>query len=216
MHPSKQRVLDIYGHEPKDLDDLARCTISVINRSSFLYNKRTNIRSRVVGFSWDITYSNKIDNNHSCPLSGEKNFGGYKPNIPTHYPGWYGRVWIRYSNTIEYFGSDPFSESLTYPGSGGSGSYDGPWKNSCRQGYEKNRGLPAYPHVFSWDYKIFMDDWPLINYEMESLLLLDMLEHDRILPNSHAHKFLWEEEESERAEEREYLQNLNDKWDDFD
>jgi hypothetical protein len=99
MHPRKQHVLDVFGREPETLDELAYCTIKVIEsvKADRWGHSKTTETCNVVGFSWDIRDS-MVSNSHSAPLDGVSNWGG-KDGLPTVYPGWTGRVWIRYDNT---------------------------------------------------------------------------------------------------------------------
>jgi hypothetical protein len=196
MHPNKQRVLDIYGHEPKDLDDLAHCVISVVNES-------LKSKSKVVGLAWDISYSRTVSNTHHCPLDGKTNWGGRDRNLPRNYPGWTGRLWIRYATRTRSFESDPLSLTLTHTGSGGFGAYDGPWGTLCAKWYRnpKKKSLPE-PDVYSWYYKIFEDDWPLVMQDLKSQMVLNMLVQDDY--GDLHHEFLWEDPET-AAKDREIL-----------
>lgn len=206
MHPSKQKILNIYGHEPTDLDDLANCVIAVVNDACLkaIRRKRVGILPpmRVVGFSWDIAYNDAVSNSHNAPLDGETNFGGYKKLIPRHYPGWQGRVWIRYSCDPPHFGSSDFvNSSLTYTGTGGFGSYNGPW--SCiSAAYSKFQPMKNNTDflIYSWDYKIFASDWPLVASQVEGLRLLDKLQSDFDQP--YKHFFLWEDPVTKMDDEK--------------
>lgn len=85
-YPTKIRGRNLYGSEPTNLDDLARCIIAIANNS-------TEVGNSIVGFSWDIKYG-QISNTHNCPLNGVTNFKS-AANLPKNYPGWQGRVWLR-------------------------------------------------------------------------------------------------------------------------
>jgi len=170
---TKDKILKIYGHEPTSLDDLAHCVIAMVNT----FKGRSEKSTKITGFSWQISYDQKVRNTHNCPINGETNWGNEKPNAPKGYPGWSGRVWIRYVKYPDSFGSDTFESSLTYPGTGGGGEYDGPFKR-------KDGG-----YICSWDYHFFSDDWPLIN---DGLMMLDILENNK-LTRTYKHNFLWED-----------------------
>jgi len=65
----------------------------------------------------------QVSNSHSCPKNGIKNWHGNQ-ELPTHYPGWRGRIHIKY-NSRNYAG---FLTSILEPyyintGSGGGGEY---------------------------------------------------------------------------------------------
>jgi len=165
----KENLLKLYGHEPTSLDDLARCVIAMIET----HTDRKKRDVKVAGFSWEIHYDPCISNTHYAPVGGETNWGGEKKHIPRNYPGWYGRVWIRYEKDYDMFGSDPFESTLTYPGTGGAGEYDGPFKR-------KNGGA-----LRSWDYRFFEDDFPLVTIPYKGEMMLDMLENGRLKRYEH-------------------------------
>ena len=95
LHPKKKAVLDIYGREPRDLDDLGHCVIAVLNSqyasNSIRPNKNTK-RIKVAGLMWEIEHQASVSNTHDAPLNGVTNWGGRKPGAPHGYPGWYGRA----------------------------------------------------------------------------------------------------------------------------
>ena len=117
----KKDILKVYGREPTTLDELAECVIKVIDR-----------QTPVAGFVWHIRHDTSVSNTHDCPIDGVTNWGGRDQNRPFGYPGWEGRVWIRYKSDKETWGSDPFRATLTHTGAGGWGSYDGPWQKISR------------------------------------------------------------------------------------
>jgi len=160
MHPKKKFILDIFGREPSTLNELGDCARAVIDNE---LNKSDN---RCVGLQWDIRYSDTVSNTHDAPVSGQTNFGS-RDGKPTSYPGWLGRVWVRYAKYPESSGSDPFRRTLTYTGTGGYGSYRGPWEQVARTHYErqlrKKQKLDYHePAIFSWYYRFFADDWPAL------------------------------------------------------
>ena len=151
------RKVAAFGREPATLEDLFEFVKFAINK----YSKAT-----VVGLAWDISYRD-CSNTHSCPLNGDTNWGSSKKGVPTSYPGFRGRVWVRYSDNRETFGSDPFRSTVTYTGTGGAGGYDGPWEKLASvwfkrygHGNRKNPSIYPEPNVYSWDYTIWLDDWP--------------------------------------------------------
>jgi hypothetical protein len=157
MHSRKKFILDIFGHEPATLDELGDCVRAVIDHSGL----------RCVGLQWNVRYSDMVSNTHDAPLSGITNFGS-REGRPIGYPGWAGRVWVRYAKYPKSFGSEPFQRTLTYTGTGGFGSYHGPWERIARHHYQERtmkRQKINYPEpaIFSWDYRFFADDWPAIS-----------------------------------------------------
>jgi len=186
-HPRKKHILNVYGREPRGLDDLARCVIAVINH-----------RRPVVGFAWQISKSAKVSNSHSAPLDGVHNWSR-KPELPMGYPGWQGRVWIRYAAPDRGFGSDAFHETLTDTGTGGFGSYDGPWTGISKVRWEtygyKTRGKNVYPEpqIYSWGYRFYDSDWPDL-YKDD---LFDIIANK---PKVNTHKFLWNDPKVEQSD----------------
>jgi hypothetical protein len=160
MQPKKKYILDVFGHEPSTLNELGDCVRAVID------NEMDKSGNRCVGLQWDIRYSDTVSNTHDAPMSGIINFGS-RDGKPTSYPGWLGRVWVRYAIYPKSFGSDPFQRTLTYTGTGGFGSYSGPWERIAKTHYQRGmlkRQKLDYPEpaIFSWDYRIFADDWPVL------------------------------------------------------
>ena len=181
----KKDILKVYGREPRSTSELAECVIKVIDR-----------KTPVAGFAWDIRRDTSVSNTHDCPIDGVTNWGGRDQNRPFGYPGWEGRVWIRYKSDKETWGSDPFHATLTYPGTGGwRGSYDGPWQKISRAWHkahpnQNKKGFkPRYPQpqVYGWDYRFFDSDWPDLYYTE----IFDIIKGSKRTK----HKFLWEDPE---------------------
>ena len=160
----KDRAQKVYGTEPKTMDELADCVIKLINSYKDSWG---NMNPRVVGFEWDLQYSSKVSNSHSAPEDGTTNWRGEK-GIPTGYPGFVGRVWVRFAenNEIIGYGSDPFAITLTHTGSGGVG-HGGMW---------------------TWDYKIFLSDWPEIENLINQQRCWNLIAGEDF---KFSHKFLW-------------------------
>jgi hypothetical protein len=166
---SREDLLKKYG-DPKTLDDLAKIVISEIS-----------LENPLLGFRWDIGYSPTVSNSHSCPHNGEINWGA-KADRPTYYPGFIGRVWLEFKNN-HYFGR-PFKSTFTYIGTGGYGAYGA----TCFWGPQV--GASRY----SWDYKLWLDDWISIMDELKS----EMVYHNLInypKPFQKNHVFNWRIEE---------------------
>jgi hypothetical protein len=109
----------------------------------------------LVEFTQDVLrWSNEVSNTHSCPRNGVQNWGR-KLDKPTGYPGWTGRLaWkVKWPKEFQhyYLGGDLFDgpRSLIHTGTGGGGG----WVN----GYQS----------FSYDVKIFADDWPGLSRHYE-------------------------------------------------
>lgn len=188
-----------YG-EPQNLDELAHHVIQVISASN-----------PVVGFSWDIRYSTRVSNSHAAPIQGHQNFMA-SDDLPRGYPGWAGRVWIRYAydglSDWPGPGSDPFYRTNTHTGSGGFGDYNGPWGELVEIHYKNRDALDVVerPSVFSWDYRIYEQDWPAVSAWREKqeawCTLADMP------PSYQNHWFQWDDLDTQ-AQDQEYLNRIH-------
>jgi hypothetical protein len=215
MHPQKQKVIDIFGKDPASLQELAECTIAVINHT--LANSKDETRPvHVVGFKWEIRYDKKVSNSHYAPLSGTTNWGGRKSEgTPLGYPGWQGRVWIRFSVGPHLFGSNGFRQTLTYPGTGGWGADDGPWKHISSMFYRKYGSRPGKntaingPACYSWDYRFFEDDFPALRQWREKQELFPALQNQKW---NDTHIFEWNDPATVEADNM-FLQLLKEEAD---
>jgi hypothetical protein len=194
---------DILKHhaEPRNLDELAQIVIATINR-----NVVSDVEGcRVVGFVWDIKHG-AVRTSHSHPILTERN-----ESVPYYgeVPGWNGRVWIRFSDEIKHWGSDSFSRTLTYPGTGGAGSYNGPWAQVA-QAHFNRFGHGTYPkiHCFSWEYRLYDSDWPLLAevIEWEKNKTWAVLTDTTF--NRPDHQFKWVDESVAAADEK-FIQECN-------
>jgi hypothetical protein len=213
MGPNKLYAQSIYGAEPKTMDELGPAIIQILNQHSEVRisgKKRTeSAKARCVGLSWQLRHSDHVSNSHSNPEGFPSNWEG-KDGLPTGYPGWSGRVWVRYVREEGYsFGSDPFRRALFHTGTGGGGSYNGPWEgvSSARwHRYGHKRGADMYPEIccYSWDCRVYDTDWPEITanimdaYEKECMWATL---NNRSLPASPSHHFLWEDPDTKAADE---------------
>jgi len=208
MGKIKDNLLNVYVREPRTLDDLAHCVIAVINsqtnRDSWSRKKKvTEDRPhRVLGFAWDIRWSPSVSNSHSSPEGYPQNWGRNKPGVPEGYPGYQGRVWIRYADEPRSWGSSPFEATLTHTGTGGSGSYRGPFEAVAsaryhRYGHQRIKG--AYPEIncYSWDYRIFDYDFPGIVEAREKHEVWDRLANTN---PSCGHTFEWHDTDTQIAD----------------
>lgn len=166
MTKSKIRdtIFDKLG-KPTTLDELAHTIIGTVNTFS---------DAKIDGFVWRIKRK-KIQASHNAPVGKVPNF-----TVPEFFFGWSGRLWVRYKTMPKSFGSDPFRNTLTYTGTGGAGTYDGPFTDS------KNS--------FSWEYRFYEDDWPTLKKNLSQERLLKTLSHDekggRTFLNPY-HNFEW-------------------------
>jgi hypothetical protein len=204
----KRNAVKIYSKEPATLDELAELVIAVINLTP-RKSAEPAIPVKVVGFSWNITHISEVSNSHDAPINGETNWSGRDSNVPTGYPGWKGRVWIRFNKDHDAswhdgFASDHFPATLTYTGTGGAGAYNGPWSAICSAWYQtvwgkrKSIRYPE-PECLSWDYRFFDSDWPMLMEGYEKQRVWDILsDRDTAIPT---HNFLWEDPEVKAADQ---------------
>jgi hypothetical protein len=180
VHPRKQKILDIFGKEPESLDELGQCVIQVANTYKPYYYTDKPIQTKVLGLKWEIRRGD-VSNSHSCPLNGHTNWSNRNKELPSSYRGWSGRVWLRVNSSRCATALDG---TLTYTGTGGYGAYNGPWCLLSRM---------TNANIYSWDYRFFEDDWPLIKEQYEMQQTFDILKDGKVQPQSHI--FLWEDPE---------------------
>ena len=184
-------------NEPKTIDEIGPYFIEAMNK----------VGPKVTGLAWDVVWSNKVSNSHSAPRGYKTNFMRDE-NKPTSYPGWVGRVWIRFRNSPEFMRlSDMMGINGIHPGTGGSGAYGGPWDKISHTSYLSGVHYNDGPHCYSWDTKIFDFDWPTVDTgkilkekydrqldEYEKAKVWALLHNKYVSPfsfNSPEHKFLW-------------------------
>lgn len=197
----KQRILKACGSEPRTMDELAWAVIKTIESTKTDQYNGQNL-CKVVGFAWAMWHGT-VRNTHSAPMNGEQNWSASDPNIPTGYPGWNGRVWIRYKDRNTSGSSEAFRSTLTYPGTGGGGSYNGFWESICTERwnrYKFSTEKDTYPEIncYSWDYRIYESDWPLLQSEIQKQQVFDTLAGNVF---SHNHNFCWEDPDTRMADQ---------------
>ena len=202
IHPKQQFIKDTYGKEPESLDEIAQACIAVIDKVC---------KSSVIGFAWNVAYERNVSNSHNGPVAGHSNFGGRnsKANGVRSYPGFYGRVWIRFTGAGEFMSlSDHFEKTLTYTGSGGGGAYDGLWSEVCSAAYRSRNknGMHNYPepHCFSWDYRFFASDFLGIQDTIVAEIAAHELAEDE--------KYIWAELNTEYYKRKEFALRHRFEW----
>lgn len=199
MHPRKQAILNIIGQEPTTLDELFEAVKKVIGPKL----DKDGEPIKLVGLQWDIHFDNEVSNSHSCPLNGVTNWSARDDNKPTHYRGWSGRVWVRFADEISGWGSDIVEPSLIYVGTGGFGGYMGPWEHLSSAIFRD--GMFKRPVCYSWDCKIWLDDWP----ELEKWIMFEQL-GDKTTYQKHFK--LWEDAETKLNDDK-ILKTIREKND---
>lgn len=156
--------------------------------------KKTN--GNLVGFWWNVRFSPLVSNSHASPVGFPRNWDR-KVDRPLGYPGWLGRVWVRYRQ-VRGFASDGLLGTLTHTGGGGYGAYDGPWNDLSLRVYRKNKTLAREnripePNIYSYDYSFFLEDWPELKYWHEKAETLGALMDQDLVPEFH--RFGWDDPE---------------------
>lgn len=170
----------------------------------------------VVGLQWDIYHCEHVSNSHSSPLKGVSNWGGRQKAadgtpLPSSYPGWSGRLWIRYDRSTKktHWGSDPFHGTPLHVGTGGGGAYSGPWQRIASEYHERHGWQPSSPDgfhkpdIYSWDFRMYTQDFPTIESQWEADKVWAILADNHVVSN---HRFLWEDPET-RQRDQEFISN---------
>lgn len=169
------------GQTIKTLDELARMVIKTIKSNN----------DTLCGFSWDIRYAKHIYTWHCAPIVEREQRIHDPSRGDKYYPGFSGRVWIRFGERPIPWAFDTFKYTLTYPGTGGFGAYDGPWQSISTFYYRNKLQEKQVPklNLYSWDYRFFLDDFPDLD-EVKHQRLIAILKNERF---TMSHHFLWED-----------------------
>lgn len=163
------------------------------------------IDNEIIGLHWKMDYKDVVSNTHAAPHNGKTNWGGRHKDLPRGYPGFEGRVWIRYRNEMSISGSDPLRACLLYTGTGGFGTYEGPWAklaSELNKFVMDNMDTPTptrkkdLPFCYSWDARFFMADLdPEIAEQMEQDYFLRILKTDtgKSIEKRYSHHFKWDD-----------------------
>ena len=122
--------------------------------------RRIAIAKKIRMVDLDLTtlrYEEQTSNTHACPRNGTTNWGHQNKNAPRGYPGFAGR--INYALTVPksfdgWFAdfSDTLKQFGIHTGSGGVGNIG-----------------PKDSDMYSYDVKVFIDDFPGINTHVEEV-----------------------------------------------
>lgn len=212
MHPQKVKILNVIGSEPKTMDELGHAVINYINSTPIrLRTKNRPAMARVTGLHWQVAYSDEISNSHACPLSGVTNWCGRHSDRPESYKGFIGRIWVRLREYTDIWASELLQQALIHTGTGGGGAYSGPWEEVStaywkHYGHKKSPEGFIQPSIYSWDVKIFTDDWPEIAKSIERQQTFMILQDKKFRDSSN---FYWECPESIEHDKqlREFISN---------
>jgi hypothetical protein len=175
-------------------------TDSIVNA----VNSKNN--QKLVGLSLSLRWNDNVSNSHSAPRGKHTNFYAHA-GLPTSYPGWSGRAWARFANgKLEGFSSCQFNNTGLHPGSGGYGGYDGPWQKISSRHYAHNYFVFKELQIYSWDCKIFAEDFPDIVDLYKTEMAFKILSGD---DGDSKCMYLWEDPE-QRAEDAELIKRWQD------
>jgi hypothetical protein len=115
-----------------------------------------------------LTYNPACSNSHGAPIGEPENWHR-RPDLPTDFPGYKGRIEFQYNKKLPFFTSKIFEGFGMYLGSGGS-----------RASTDGNNGYSA-------ELTIWLQDWPglksALNSELNDILI------DRLTDNLRRDKF---------------------------
>lgn len=185
-----------YG-EPCSLDQLFYHIVLVSNANQPV----------LTGLAVSLRRSECVPNSHSCPIDGSMNFNG-DPLMVRGYPGWNGRLWLRLEDNTKDFSSTSWCwRTNTHTGSGGFGSYNGPWKDIRQLRHQHGQRHPyPEPICYSWDYRIYEQDWPRVAQWWQHMKTVSQLHHN-CEPDSNYY-FAWENPAIAERDRR-YMQELS-------
>lgn len=159
--------MDYTLHDKKKLQDLfdKHGEPSTINGIGNFILKACG--DKLVGLQLDMRFIESVSNTHHAPIGKPRNWHS-NPELPKGYPGYYGRIWLRASDTVPHNAfhcSDMLSSSscaIGNIGDGGYGPYGGMWENVYNTAYRLQRkNIEAKsPRCYSYDYRIFVEDFP--------------------------------------------------------
>lgn len=194
-HREYKRRIEFVGFEP--------LTSGNVFEFFRLYMIKKN--PHVIGFALKVRYDKSASVSHSAPFGALQNWR-HVSTLPTGYPGFTGRIWYCLdSKKVENYGlSHPYEGSGLHSGTGGYGSYDGPWdllyrthfllKNHECNEFEKHnprmmRGrdhmAKAYqyafskigpePKIYSYDCRWYLIDFPKVAHELGKTQTMETL-----------------------------------------
>ena len=141
--------------------------------------------NKLIGLVFEVRYSKIVGNTHSCPINGVTNWALREEGKPTGYPGFHGRVWLRFMNNQGSFGSNVLYKTGLNTGTGGGGSYDGIWKQLITASYKLSKVTNETNETelrnkynlfcYSYDCKIFLDDFSGMQHLFNKLITFDAI-----------------------------------------
>lgn len=196
-----KHMISIYGKEPSTFDELCEAIIATINH---------NNPGILVGLSFDLQYSTSVSNSHDAPHNGVTNWSGQNKSAPLYYRGLVGRIWYRLSRKNPGFSSNLFGCTMVHTGTGGGGGYNGPWEKVSNYEYNLRRSNCRVDdlYIFSFDCRIFLDDFPALDNEINKRITYDLL---RDKTERYKFNYFWCDKKYTESDERTKLlyENVN-------
>lgn len=157
--------IDDYRNFPRlnatSFTEYAKLCVEYINK----INEGTGIIYSDLKF-YNLYYNENLSNTHNSPIGKPTNWWN-KPDIPAGYPGWGGRVTFKKHN----------KSGKSHVSSNDHSEIHSPYRGIL--GLNTGSGGGGY-NEFTYDIKLFLDDFPLIKekYERQQKLLRLKKEHD--------------------------------------
>lgn len=147
---------DIYS-----LDELAEHTIETIkqNIGHHSYSADSSQGNQLLGFFWYIRSFHNISNHSYAPVGHSTNPGGRDLNMPTGFPGWYGKMTLRFRHKVWLWGSNMMNNTLIHTSTSDRTIKRFPDKTKNKK--DENYEIEFY----NWKINFFNSDFP--NLDME-------------------------------------------------
>jgi len=198
MNRIKQRQIKLFGKDPETLDELFEM-VKVLAKDNL--QQKGN---KLLGLGWNITEDANVSNSHQSPIGRKINWCGKEKGEPRHFKGYNGRVWLRVDSNYNGWGSDILDDTATHAGSGGGGAYNGQWEKISHAYFKaptRIKDMFASPELYSYDYKIFLQDFKALQENVEKDLVWDILNDNVVRKN----KILWWNDNEQVLKDYEFL-----------
>lgn len=176
------QLFDQFG-EPATMDELGDWLVQGVESVS---------QAKVATLWWRVRYNAHASNTHGCPIRGETNWT-VKDSLPTGYPAMTGRIYICYDsgpgwyNDWDHPSSEPLNLCSIDTGSGGSGGHPSLVPMDVMANYSSVSG--PHPHHYSWEVRIWLDDFPKLAKWVERQHLISGLAENQIAPLLHTYVY---------------------------
>jgi hypothetical protein len=157
-------------HDVTSIDEM--CEFIRSTTANNCYNSiRDGRRLLLTGLALSMQWSDRVSNSHSCPINGTTNWD-CDDTLPTGYPGFNGRIALRFDRSPTGFSTDVLHGSCAHGGSGGWRPSVKVWKDVSRRATDAN--LPG--HYTEYELRIYVEDFPKLARHMEQLKTMHLLQ----------------------------------------